>query len=90
MSYYHVERCEYENFSQCLFTINLHYLYVENTVQQNDCVVLLQQFCILKIDQFKCCRTFINTLVQLEKIRILAKKEFHKILELWAKPEATS
>ena len=71
-------------------SINVRYLYVENTVQQNDSVVTLQQFCILKVDQFKCCRTFINTLVQLEKIRILAEKEFHKTLELWTKPEATS
>ena len=50
-SYYHVERCEYEDCSQCLFTIALCYLYVENTVQQNDSVVPLKQFCILKINQ---------------------------------------
>ena len=90
LSYYHVERCEYQDCSQCIFTINLRYLYVENTVQGNNSVVPLQQFCILKIDQFKCCRAFINTLVKLEKVRILVENEFYKTLELWNKPEATS
>ena len=86
-SYYHVERCEYEDCPQCLFTINLRYQYVENTIQQNDSVVPLQQFCLLKIDQFKCCETFTNTLVQLERQRILVQKGFHKTIELWTKPE---
>ena len=27
LSYYHVERCEYEDCNQCLFKINLRYLY---------------------------------------------------------------
>ena len=58
------------------------YLYVENTVQGNNSVVPLKQFCILKIDQFKCCRAFINTLVKLEKVRIFVENEFHKTLEL--------
>ena len=53
------------------------YLYVENTVQGNNSVVPLKQFCILNIDQFKCCRAFINTLVKLEKVRILVENEFH-------------
>ena len=44
LSYHHVERCKYEDFNQCLFTINLRYLNVENTVQQNDSVIPLQQF----------------------------------------------
>ena len=55
-------------------------MYVENTVQGNNSVVPLQQFCILKIDQFKCCRALINTLVKLEKVRILVENEFHKTL----------
>ena len=90
LSYYHVERCEYEDCRQCIFTINLRYLYVENTVQGNNFVVPLPQFCISKIDKFKRCRAFINTLVKLEKVRILVENEFHKTLELWNKPEATS
>ena len=90
LSYYHIEHREDEDCSLCIFTINLHYLYVENTVQGNNSVVPLQQFCILKIDQLKCCRAFINTLVKLEKVRILVENEFHKTLELWNKPEATS
>ena len=90
LSYYHVERCKYEDCNQCLFTINLHYLLVENTVKQNDSVIPLQQFCLLKFNQFKCCSTFIKTLVELERIRILAEKQFHEILELWTKPEARS
>ena len=90
LSYYHVERCDCENCSQYIFTINLRYLYVENTVQGNNSVVPLQQFCILKIDQFKCCRAFINTLVKLQKGRILAENKFHKTLELWNITEATS
>ena len=90
LPYYHVERCEYEDCSQCIFTINLRYLYVESTVQGNNSVVSLIQICILKIDQFKCCRAFVNTLVKLEKVRILVENEFHKTLELWNKPETTS
>ena len=44
LSYYHVERCEYEDCSQCIFTINLRYLYVENTVQGNNSVVPYNNF----------------------------------------------
>ena len=49
LSYYHVERCEYKDCSQYIFTINLRYLYVENTVHENNSVVPLQQFCMLKL-----------------------------------------
>ena len=67
LSYCHVECCEFEDCPQCLFTINLGYLYVENSVQQNNYLVPLQKFYLSKIDQFKCFRAFINTLILLEK-----------------------
>ena len=34
--FYHVECCEHVDCSNCLLAINLRYLYVQTTVQQND------------------------------------------------------
>ena len=34
LSFYHVERCEKDDVSQCLFTVNLRYLFTEHEVQE--------------------------------------------------------
>ena len=39
--FYHVKRCENIDCSNCLFIINLRYLYVQNTVVEDDSVLSL-------------------------------------------------
>ena len=34
LSFYHVERCEQDNCSQCLFAFNLCYVYTEHVIQE--------------------------------------------------------
>ena len=43
--FYHVERCENIDCSNCLFLINLRYLYVQITVLEHVSVAPLQKFC---------------------------------------------
>ena len=35
LDFYHVERCDHEEYSQCLFAINLRYLYVPGACREN-------------------------------------------------------
>lgn len=50
--FFHVEQCKNVSCSNCLFTINLLYLYVQNTVHEEESVVPLQKFCRKKIEIF--------------------------------------
>lgn len=54
LSYYHVERCEHETCSQCVFAVNLCYSHNQNIVQQSTSVEPLINFCQLRIHQFNC------------------------------------
>ena len=54
----HVERRENINCSNCLFVINLRYLYLQNTVLENDCMAPLQKYCRLKYGNFYCLTSF--------------------------------
>ena len=69
--FYHFERCEKDDCSQCLFTVNLRYLFTEHEVQEKKDVVRLRYYCIMRKEQFIASRLFIHRLVSLEK-----KKEF--------------
>lgn len=44
VSFYHVERCKNEDCSQCLFAVNLRYLYVEHCTQGLVNVVSLRNY----------------------------------------------
>ena len=35
LDFYHVKRCDHEEYSQCLFAINLRYLYVPGAYREN-------------------------------------------------------
>ena len=67
LSFYHVERCEHEDCSQCYFTVNLHYLYVEHCVQQKTDLESLKNYCRMRKLQFMCARLFIRHLAELKK-----------------------
>ena len=38
LSFYHTERCQLDDCSQCFFTVNLRYLYAEHTAQKKESV----------------------------------------------------
>lgn len=84
--FFHVERCENVSCSNCLFIINLRYLYVQNTVHEEESVVPLQKFCRKKIEIFNFVRLFLKTLGSIEKKRVQLEKEFHNTLALCNKP----
>ena len=52
LSFYHVERCEQDDCSQCLFVINLRYVYTEHVIHEKK--MMLRNFgitalCVKKI-----------------------------------------
>ena len=67
--FYHVERCENEDFSHCLCIINLRYLYVQNTFVEDDSVAPLQKFCRTKFGNFHSISLFLCSLGLIEKKR---------------------
>lgn len=83
LSFYHVKRCEHEDCSQCLFVVNLRYLYVEHFTQELEITEPLRNYCRLRCHQFMCARFFIHHLANLEKQRVALEKEFHNTLKIW-------
>lgn len=62
LTFYHVERCEQED-----FTINLRYLYVEHCFQKIGSIEPLKNYCRMRKLQFMCACLFIHRLADLEK-----------------------
>ena len=65
--FYHVERCENEDCSNCLFFVNIRYLYVQNTVHKQDSVAPLEKFCKMKFDNYHSIRLLFCSLRATEK-----------------------
>ena len=82
LSYYHIERCEQENCSQCLFVINLRYVYTEHAIKKKRDVKELRNYCIIPKEEFIESKFFIRRLASTEKERLKLDKEFHQILSL--------
>ena len=70
LTFYHTERCEHEDCSQCFFTLSLRYIYTEHIVQKKQGVQELINYCKLRKKQFICARLFISRLANLERERI--------------------
>ena len=85
MFFYHTERCEHNDCSQCFFVLNLRYLYTENRIQQKDSVETLKNYCRMRKMQFMCTRLFIYrlALAEIEKQRIELEKSFNRMLQIW-------
>ena len=58
LSFYHVKRCEHDGSSQCLFTVNLRYLYVEHCLQNKTDVKELINYCKMRKEQVITSRLF--------------------------------
>ena len=82
-NFYHVQRCEHEDCSQCLFAINLRHVYTEYVVQNKEVVQELKNYCKIKQGQFVCARVFIHRLAEIEKQRLYLEKSFDKTLSQW-------
>ena len=85
-SYYHVGRCQHEDYLQCLFASNLRCLYVQKTVQQINSVEPFKSYCRVRKEQFNCARLFIRTLLRIQKTTTWCWKKFHEPLTPWNKP----
>ena len=83
LSFYHVKRCEHDGSSQCLFTVNLRYLYVEHCLQTKTDVKELINYCKMRKEQFITSHLFTPRLADLERKRLELEKEFIEILSLW-------
>ena len=77
--FYHVERCENKDCTNCLFVVNLRYLYVQNEVQNDDSVVPLQRFCKIKYGNFHSVRLFLRSLGALERKGVELDREFQRV-----------
>ena len=83
LSFYHVERYKHDDCSQCLFTVNLRYLYVEHCLQTKTDVKELINYCKMRKEQFITSHLFTPRLADLERKRLELEKEFIEILSLW-------
>ena len=79
LSYYHVERCNQEDCSQCLFAINLRYVFIEHTVQEKKDANRLRYYCIMRKEQFIASRLVFHRLASLEKKGFSLKKSSKKL-----------
>ena len=86
-NFYHVERCEHEDCSQCLLALNLCYVYTEHIVQNKEEVEELKNYCKMRKEQFVCAHIFIHRLAEIERQRLYLEKSFHKTLSLWNNTE---
>ena len=65
--FYHIERRENVDCSDCLFIISLRYLHIQNTVAEKDSIDLLQKVCRMKYVKFHSIRLFLRSLGTIEK-----------------------
>ena len=80
------KRCENVDRSNCLFIINLRYLYVQHTELENNCAAPLQKFYRMKFGNFHSIRLFFRSLGTIEKKRLELERDFQRVLEIWNKP----
>ena len=85
LSFYHVERWEQDDRSQCLLAINLCYVYTEHAIQEKKDIKELRNYCIMSKEHFIASRLFIHKLAEIEKQRLKLEKEFRDTLSLWNK-----
>lgn len=83
--FYHVERCENIDCSNCLFVINLRYLYLQNTVLENNSIAPLKKYCRLKYGNFYSVLLLLRSLGAVDKECRKLDKKFPKIVEVWNK-----
>lgn len=67
LSFFHTERCQLDDYSQCFFTVDLRYLYAEHTAQKKENVEELKKYCRMEKFQFLCAQLFVYRLAQIEK-----------------------
>ena len=80
-----MERCEQDDCSQCLFAINLRYVYTEHVIQEKKDVKELRNYCIMRKENSIASKLLIRTLAELERSRIELEKQFRETLSLWNK-----
>ena len=86
LSYYHVERCGNVDCLQCLFAINLRYVYTRHVVQKTKKKPKKKiNYCIMRKEQVIASKFFICRVASIEKERIKLDKEFNQTLLLWNK-----
>ena len=76
LSFYRVERCKQDDCLQCLFAINLRYVYNEH---------IITDYCIMRKENLIASKLFIRRLAELERSRTELKKQFRETLSLWNK-----
>ena len=80
-----MERCEQDDCLQCLFAINLRYVYTEHVIQGKKDVKELRNYCIMRKENVIASKLFIRRLAELERSRIELEKQFRETLSLWNK-----
>ena len=65
--FYHVERCENEVCSNCLFVVNLSYLNLQNTAHKQGSVENLKKFWKMKFGNYHSIRLLLRSLGAIKK-----------------------
>lgn len=83
--FYHVERCENEVCSNCLFVVNLSYLNLQNTVHKQGSVAPLQKFWKMKFGNYHSIRLLLRSLGAIKKKTVELDTYFQSVLAIWNK-----
>lgn len=75
---YYLYRCQVEKCSNCYFTCNLRYLYVQNVVNENESADVLQKLCRLNYSSFYSLWLLLQSLVVIERELV----KFHEVLRI--------
>ena len=81
-NFYHLYRCQVEKCSNCYFTCNLRYLYVQNVVNENESADALQKLCRLNYSPFYSLWLLLHSLVAIERERVKLEEKFHEVLRI--------
>ena len=82
-NFYHLYRCQIEKCSNCYFTCNLRYLYVQNVVNETESFHVLQKLYRLNYGSFYFLQLLLCPLVAIERKRVKLKIKFHEVLRIW-------
>ena len=83
LSFYHVERCETDNCSQCIFAINLRYILTEPEIRGDEDETKLRYYCIMRKEHVIASSFFIHRLALIERQQIKLGKDFKEVLSIW-------
>lgn len=82
-TYYHVNRCEKDDCTNCTFINKICYIYHENYTDKENEVMNLQNICRKHYGSFFTSTVFLKSLAAVEKKKQKLESKFNELLKIW-------